>query len=115
MGEGEGEGAQKLLLLPTVETGPVGGKGAGDSRLDLGRQGTVVILQLAEIGYRYAQRMGHGRLVHTVIQAELAQARTCEDSIATGHDSSIICKVAICKLAKSHLRDRKSTRLNSSH
>src|SRR3546814_5736544 len=37
MGEGEGEGAQKLLLLPTVETGPVGGKGAGDSRLDLGR------------------------------------------------------------------------------
>src|SRR3546814_17125383 len=40
----------------------------------------------------------------TLFRSELAQARTCEDSISTGHDSSIICKVAICKLAKSHLR-----------
>ena len=104
MGQRVGEGAQQLFLLPTVETRPVGGEGAGDRCLDLCRQRPVVILKLAEIGYGYAQRLRHRRLVHPVVQAELAQARTCEDTVAACHLATIICKVVICKLANSHLR-----------
>ena len=106
MGERIGEGAQQLLFLPAVEARPVRREGAGDRGLDLCRQRPVIILKLTEIGYGYAQRLRHRRLVHAMVQAKLAQARTCEDTVAACHLTALICEVVICKLANSHLRRR---------
>ena len=80
-----GEGTEQLFLLARVEARPVGGKGAGDRGLHLGGKGAVVILQLRQIGDGYAQRVRHRRLIHAMIEAQLAQAGTCEDSIAACH------------------------------
>ena len=86
MGQGKGEGAQQLLVLAAVETGPVGGKGIGERGLDLGGQRAIVIFHLRKIGYGYAQCLRHRRLVHAMVQAQLAQAWTCEYTIAACHN-----------------------------